>query len=76
MPGATNVVWLVVLHLELFAEVNFQLPVILDTVSSVQMAPVVLRAGCRVIPGLQGWNLHREAQRKPPTEKRSGAMLA
>lgn len=52
VPGAMTVVYLIVLNLESFAEVNFQLPVILDTLSSVQMSSVVLRAGYCVISGL------------------------
>lgn len=52
VPGAMTVMYLIVLNLESFAEVNFQLPVILDTLSSVQMSSVVLRAGYCVISRL------------------------
>lgn len=76
MPGATTVVCLIALNLEPFAEVNSQLPVILDTLSSVQMSSVVLRAGYCAISGLQCWNLHREAQRKSLAEEASEELLA
>ena len=52
MPGAMTVVCVIVFNLEPFAEVNFQLPVILNTLSSAQMSSVVLRAGYCVISGL------------------------
>lgn len=52
VPRAMSVVYLIVLNLESFAEVNFQLSVILNTLSSIQMSSVVLRAGYCVISGL------------------------
>lgn len=55
VPGVMTVVCLIVLNLELFAEVNFQLPVILDTLSSVQISSVMFRAGYCVISGLRCW---------------------
>lgn len=51
VPGAMTCV-IIVLNLESFAEVNFLLPVVLDTLSSIQMSSVVLRAGHCVISGL------------------------
>ena len=52
MPGAMTVVCLIGLNLKPFAEVNFQLPMILDTLSSAQMSSVMLRVGYCVISGL------------------------
>jgi len=71
-----TVVCLIVLHLELFAVVNFQLPVIVDTSSSVQMSSVVLRAGYCVTSGLRSWNLHWEAQTKALTGEASEKIQA
>lgn len=52
VPGAMTVVYLIVLNLKSFAEVNFQLLVILDNLSSIQMSSVALRAGHSIISGL------------------------
>lgn len=76
MPGAVTVVCLTFLNLELFAEVIFQLPVILNALSSVQMSSVVLRAGYSVISGSRCWNFEREAQRKSLSEEDSEEMVA